>query len=125
MSKVLLSHTIKSKENMEDKKDIKGYIKDNVLTYKYDDNKIVLDLSNNDCISFKKEDKDSILNITFDINTFKKSEYIFTDINKKLIIKCITKNIIKKEKYLYIEYDLYISGEYSDSFTYELEWRDL
>lgn len=125
MSKVLLSHTIKSKENMEDKKDIKGYIKDNVLTYKYDDNKIVLDLSNNDCISFKKEDKDSILNITFDINTFKKSEYIFTDINKKLIIKCITKNIIKKEKNLYIEYDLYISGEYSDSFTYELEWRDL
>lgn len=125
MSKVLLSHTIKSKENMEDKKDIKGFIKDNVLTYKYDDNKIVLDLSNNDCISFKKEDKDSILNITFDINTFKKSEYIFTDINKKLIINCITKKIIKKEKYMHIEYDLYISGEYSDSFTYELEWRDL
>jgi len=124
MSKVLLSHNIKSKEIEECKKDIKGYIKDNVLTYKYDDNKIVLDF-NKKCIYFKKEDTNTILNIIFDLNANKQSDYVFTDINKKFIINCITKKIIKKEKYIHIEYDLYISGEYSDSFTYELEWRDL
>jgi hypothetical protein len=36
-----------------------------------------------------------------------------------------TKKLIINDHNIEVEYDLFMNGEFSDSFKYELEWRDL
>ena len=107
MSKIIVNHNIKSTSSLEVVKDKKGILKDNIITYNHDGAMIKLKLLENK-IFFERENKDVKIYLEFEKNK-----------------SIITKYIIINDNNLMIEYDLFMNGEFSDSFKYELEWSDL
>ena len=107
MSKIIINHNIKSTSSLEVVKDKKGILKDNIITYNHDGAMIKLKLLENK-IFFERENEDIKIYLEFEKNK-----------------SIITKYIIINDNNIMIEYDLFMNGEFSDSFKYELEWRDL
>ena len=112
MSKIIVNHNIKSTSSTEVVKDKKGILKDNIITYNHDGAMIKLKLLENK-IFFEKKNKSII------------TKYIIKDLKIEIKLETKTKNIIINDNNIMIEYDLFMNGEFSDSFKYELEWRDL
>ena len=65
------------------------------------------------------------LNLEFQLNKTLKTNYFLKDLNLEFIVETKTKILDIKNESIKIEYDLFINDEFSDSFTYILEWRDL
>ena len=53
------------------------------------------------------------------------TKYVIKDLGIELKLESITKELVINDNNIIIEYDLYMNGEFSDRFKYELEWRDL
>ena len=119
MSKIIVNHNIKSTSSLEVVKDKKGILKDNIITYNHDGAMIKLKLLENK-IFFERENKDVKIYLEFE-----KTKYIIKDLKIEIKLETKTKNIIINDNNLMIEYDLFMNGEFSDSFKYELEWSDL
>ena len=81
----------------------------------YEDEKIFITRENNDVkidLEFKKDQ--SLI-----------TKYHIKDINTIIKLETITKELSILDNRIYIKYDLYMNEEFSDSFEFELEWRDL
>jgi molecular chaperone Hsp33 len=50
---------------------------------------------------------------------------VIKDMGLKVKLETKTRQIIIKDKNIYVSYDLFMNDSFSDSFTYKLEWRDL
>lgn len=53
------------------------------------------------------------------------TKYVIKDMGIELKLESITKELVINDNNIIIEYDLYMNGEFSDRFKYELEWSDL
>lgn len=124
MSKVIINHNIKSTSSHEVVKDEKGILKDNIITYNHDGAMIKLKILKNK-IFFERENKDMKIYLEFEKNKSIITKYIIKDLKIEIKLETKTKNIIINDNNIIIEYDLFMNGEFSDSFKYELEWRDL
>lgn len=124
MSKIIVNHNIKSTSSTEVVKDKKGILKDNIITYNHDGAMIKLKLLENK-IFFERENEDIKIYLEFEKNKSIITKYIIKDLKIEIKLETKTKNIIINDNNLMIEYDLFMNGEFSDSFEYELEWRDL
>ena len=99
-------------------------LKDNIITYNHDGAMIKLKLLENK-IFFERENKDVKIYLEFEKNKSIITKYIIKDMGIEIKLESKTKNIIINDNNLMIEYDLFMNGEFSDSFKYELEWSDL
>ena len=124
MSKIIVNHNIKSTSSTEVVKDKKGILKDNIITYNHYGAMIKLKLLENK-IFFERENKDVKIYLEFEKNKSIITKYIIKDLKIEIKLETKTKNIIINDNNIIIEYDLFMNGEFSDSFKYELEWRDL
>lgn len=124
MSKIIVNHNIKSTSSIEVVKDKKGILEDNIITYNHDGAMIKLKLLENK-IFFERENKDVKIYLEFEKNKSIITKYIIKDMGIEIKLESKTKNIIINDNNLMIEYDLFMNGEFSDSFKYELEWSDL
>lgn len=124
MSKIIVNHNIKSTSSLEVVKDKKGILKDNIIIYNHDGAMIKLKLLENK-IFFERENKDVKIYLEFEKNKSIITKYIIKDMGIEIKLESKTKNIIINDNNLMIEYDLFMNGEFSDSFKYELEWSDL
>lgn len=124
MSKIIINERIYSSNGEENINNKKAILKDNKISYDrngfimniiYEDEKIFITRENNDVkidLEFKKDQ--SLI-----------TKYHIKDINTIIKLETITKELSILDNRIYIKYDLYMNEEFSDSFEFELEWRDL
>lgn len=124
MSKIIINHEIKSSSLKEMIKEKKAILKDGLITYNNDGINISVKI-NNDTVFLTRENKDMKISLEFELNKSLVTKYIIKDIKTEVILKTVTKKLIIEKNKLLIEYDLYMNNEFSDSFEYSLEWRDL
>ena len=124
MSKIIVNHNIKSTSSTEVVKDKKGILKDNIITYNHNGVMIRLKLLENK-IFFERENKDVKIYLEFEKNKSKITKYVIKDMGIEIKLESKTKNLIINDNKIMVEYDLFMNGEFSDSFKYEVEWSDL
>ncbi len=124
MSKIIVNHNIKSTSSLEVVKDKKGILKDNIITYNHNGVMIKLKLLENK-IFFERENKDVKIYLEFEKNKSIITKYVIKDMGIEIKLESKTKNLIINHNKIMVEYDLFMNGEFSDSFKYEVEWSDL
>lgn len=124
MSKVIINHNIKSTKENDVLKGKKGILKDNTITYNHDGVIIKITFLNNK-VFFERENKDMKIYLEFEKNKSIITKYVIKDMGIELKLESRTKELIINNNNIIIEYDLYMNGEFSDRFKYELEWSDL
>lgn len=124
MSKIIVNHNIKSTSSLEVVKDKKGILKDNIITYNHNGVMIRLKLLENK-IFFERENKDVKIYLEFEKNKSIITKYVIKDMGIEIKLESKTKKLIINDNKIMVEYDLFMNGEFSDSFKYEVEWSDL
>lgn len=124
MSKVIINSKVYSSNEKETLKEVKGILKDNKISYFYDEVMVNINILK-DKVFLQRESKNIKLNLEFQLNKALKTNYFLKDLNLEFIVETKTKILDIKNESIKIEYDLFINDEFSDSFTYILEWRDL
>lgn len=124
MSKVIINHNIKSTKENDVLKGKKGILKDNTITYNHEGVIIKITFLNNK-VFLERENKDMKIYLEFEKNKSIITKYVIKDMGIELKLESITKELVINDNNIIIEYDLYMNGEFSDRFKYELEWSDL
>ena len=124
MSKVIINSIVYSNSEKETLKEVKGILKDNKISYFYDEVMVNINILK-DKVFLQRESTNMKLNLEFQLNKTLKTNYFLKDLNLEFIVETKTKILDIKNESIKIEYDLFINDEFSDSFTYILEWRDL
>ena len=124
MSKVIINSKVYSSNEKETIIEVKGILKDNKISYFYDEVMVNINILK-DKVFLQRESTNMKLNLEFQLNKTLKTNYFLKDLNLEFIVETKTKILDIKNESIKIEYDLFINDEFSDSFTYILEWRDL
>lgn len=124
MSKIIINGGVFSLNSNEKIDDVKAVLKDNKINYVNNGINVSIMLLPNKII-LKRENKDMKLELEFEENKTLTTSYIIKDLKLKIKMKTKTKKLCINNSFFKVEYDLFVNGEYSDSFTYNLEWRDL
>ena len=124
MSKITINYKVKSNSTNEILKNKKAILKDNTITYSYNNiltnikigsNRVYITRYNDDikiCLEFSKGESIA-------------TNYAIKDLKVNINLETRTNELIISDNSILIKYDLFMNNEYSDSFEYELEWSDL
>lgn len=124
MSKIIVNHKVISSQEKSLLTNKIGLIKDNLIHY-HDNDVYVLVKILDGKVLLTRENKEYRINLNFEKNKTYETEYVVKDLNKKIKLETKTKELVIKDKYLHVSYDLFMNGSFSDSFIYDLEWRCL
>lgn len=124
MSKIIVNHKVISSQEKSLLTNKIGLIKDNLIHY-HDNDVYVLVKILDGKVLLTRENNEFKINLNFEKNKAFVTEYVIKELNKRIKLETKTKELVIKDKYLYVSYDLFMNGSFSDSFTYELEWRCL
>lgn len=124
MSKIMINGGVFSKNDEELIDNVKAVYKDNVITYNL--NGITIKITTfPDKLLITRENDDMKLNLEFEENKRLVSKYLIKDLGLNVKVETKTKKLIMNDNNLKVEYDLFMNEEFSDSFTFNLEWSDL
>ena len=124
MSKIIVNHNIKSTLENEEIKNKKGILKDNTITYNYAGIMISVKIFKNK-VFLERENEDVKICLEFEENKSIVTKYVIKDMKLEIKLESKTKDLIINYNKIMVEYDLFMNGEFSDSFKYEVEWSDL
>lgn len=124
MSKIIVNHEVISSGDKSLLNEIKALKKDDEITYFDNDVKVSLKVLNNRILLTRENDEFKI-NLEFEENKNLVTDYVIKDLGLKVKLETKTKKVVIKDESIYVSYDLFMNGSFSDSFTYKLEWRDL
>lgn len=124
MSKIIVNHNIKSTLENEEIKNKKGILKDNTITYNYARIMISVKIFKNK-VFLERENEDVKICLEFEENKSIVTKYVIKDMKLEIKLESKTKKLIINDHNIEVEYDLFMNGEFSDSFKYEVEWSDL
>lgn len=124
MSKIIVNHEVISSEDKSLLNEIKALKKDDEITYFDNDVKVSLKVLNNRILLTRENDEFKI-NLEFEENKNLVTDYVIKDLGLKVKLETKTKKVVIKDESIYVSYDLFMNGSFSDSFTYKLEWRGL
>lgn len=124
MAKIIVNSSIRSTDSEEIIKDKKAIIKDNKITYHHDGITTSVNLSN-DMVILSREDNEKRFILKFISKKQTKSSYEIISLNSKMDMMVDTKKLDINSNRLFIKYDLYLNNQFVDSFSYNLEWRNL
>ena len=124
MSKIIINHDVISSNEKLSLTNKKGLKKDNEISYYDDDVYVVVKVLKNK-ILLTRENNEVKINLEFEKNKNLVTQYVIKDMGLKVKLETKTRQIIIKDKNIYVSYDLFMNDSFSDSFTYKLEWRDL
>ena len=124
MSKIMINGNIFSSNDKEYIKDIKAIKKDNTITYSKDGIKVKIQLLDNKVL-LERENDNMKLNLEFEENKKLVSKYVIKDLNLNIKIETKTNRLIIDKNMIKAQYDLFMNGEFSDNFIFELEWSEL
>lgn len=124
MSKIMINGGVFSKNDEELIDNVKAVYKDNVIAYNL--NGIMVKITTfPDRLLITRENDDMKLNLEFEENKRLVSKYLIKDLGLNVKVETKTKKLIMNDNNLKVEYDLFMNEEFSDSFTFNLEWSDL
>ena len=124
MSKIMINGGVFSKNDGELIDNVKAVYKDNVIAYNL--NGITVKITTfPDKLLITRENDDMKLNLEFEENKRLVSKYLIKDLGLNVKVETKTKKLIMNDNNLKVEYDLFMNEEFSDSFTFNLEWSDL
>lgn len=124
MSKIMINGGVFSKNDEELIDNVKAVYKDNVIAYNL--NGITIKITTfPDRLLITRENDDMKLNLEFEENKRLVSKYLIKDLGLNVKVETKTKKLIMNDNNLKVEYDLFMNEEFSDSFTFNLEWSDL
>lgn len=123
MSKIIINGLVSSKSNKETINNEKAIYKDNNITYKLNGVLVNIKLLDNRVLITRENDE---MKLSLEFEEYKNisSKYLVKDLNLNIKVETKTKKLVMEDSKLEIEYDLYMNDEFSDSFTFNLEWRD-
>lgn len=123
MSRVKISTLLKSLED-ETKFIGNGILNDNKL--KFEDNGVIVSLTfkNDEEILFKRTTNDYTISMTFKNKLTNNGIYDIKSDSMQIPIEVSTENIIIKEGYICIVYELVLGGHNQGKFTYEI-WYEV
>lgn len=124
MSKIMINGNVFSSNDKEYIKDIKAIKKDNTITYSKDGIKVKIQLLDNKVL-LERENDNMKLNLEFEENKKLVSKYVIKDLNLNIKIETKTNRLIIDKNIIKAQYDLFMNGEFSDNFIFELEWSEL
>lgn len=124
MSKIMINGNIFSSDDKEYIKDIKAIKKDNTITYSKDGIKVKIKLLDNKVL-LERENDNMKLNLEFEENKKLVSKYVIKDLSLNIKIETKTNRLIIDKNMIKAQYDLFMNGEFSDNFIFELEWSEL
>lgn len=124
MSKIIINSRISSNDDEETLNSVKAIKKDNKITYNVNDVKVGIIICSNK-VFLERENKDMKLNLEFEKDKVLKTNYVIKDLGIKIKVETKTKELIIMNNSIKIKYELFMNREFSDYFTYELEWSDL
>ena len=112
---------LKLKNNDETiiKENIDGDKKNNVLSFKYDNESIKIDI-NEDNIVMHKDNSESILSFNFVKNKKTDCEYFIKELNFYIDTKVLTNEILINDDQIYIEYELWLQDEYTGKYLFHI-----
>ena len=117
--KHLIDYKIINNDENISKNNIESELKKNILTLKDDIDSIKI-IINKDNIIMIKENIDSKFTFNFIKNKKTELEYFIKMFNSFLDGEILTNELIIKDNYINIEYELWIQDEYMGKFKYEL-----
>ena len=124
MSKIMINGNVFSSNDNEYIKDIKAIRKDNTITYSKDGIKVKIQLLDNKVL-LERENDNMKLNLEFEESKKLVSKYVIKDLNLNIKIETKTNRLIIDKNIIKAQYDLFMNGEFSDNFIFELEWSEL
>lgn len=124
MSKIMINGNVFSSNDKEYIKDIKAIKKDNTITYSKDGTKVKIQLLDNKVL-LERENDNMKLNLEFEESKKLVSKYVIKDLNLNIKIETKTNRLIIDKNIIKAQYDLFMNGEFSDNFIFELEWSEL
>ena len=124
MSKIMINGNVFSSNDKEYIKDIKAIKKDNTITYSKDGIKVKIQLLDNKVL-LERENDNMKLNLEFEESKKLVSKYVIKDLNLNIKIETKTNRLMIDKNIIKAQYDLFMNGEFSDNFIFELEWSEL
>lgn len=124
MSKIMINGNVFSSNDKEYIKDIKAIKNDNTITYSKDGIKVKIQLLDNKVL-LERENDNMKLNLEFEESKKLVSKYVIKDLNLNIKIETKTNRLIIDKNIIKAQYDLFMNGEFSDNFIFELEWSEL
>ena len=115
--------SLQNNEEKIEKKDIKLKKENNTMTFLSDNEKLKMTL--NDNIILEKDNDESLIVFDFKLNEETSSKYYIKDLDFYIDTKIKTKQLEIKDNYIFIEYDLWLSDEYTGHFKYELKFKEV
>lgn len=123
--KYLVDFRLKNNDESISKNNIEAiYIKNKELSFKYDNESIKINI-NNDNIIMQKENKDSKIIFNFILNKKADTKYYIKELDFYIDTEVLTNNLTISDKKIHIEYDLWLSGEYTGKFMYEIDIKEV
>lgn len=124
MPKIIINSSVKSNNDEEILTNEKAILKDGLITYKKDGINVSINIKDN-LVILIRENEEMKITLEFEKNKKTNNFYDIKSLNIRMKVTVETKQLIITDNSLSIVYDLYLNGEFSDSFNYNLEWRDL
>lgn len=123
--KYLVDFKLKNNDEFIEKNNIEAiYTKNKQLSFKYDDEKVQIDTNNNNVI-MKKENNDSKIIFNFILNKKTQTKYYIKELEFYIDTEVLTNKLIIRDNNIYIEYELWLSGEYTGKFIYEIVIKEM
>ncbi len=124
MSKIIINSCVFSKNEEERLTNVKAILKDGKINYKNDGVSVSITLLK-DMIILTRENDDMRLNLEFEENKTLATKYVIKELGIEIKVETKTKKLFINNNSFEIEYELFMNGEFSDNFTYSVEWSDL
>lgn len=124
MPKIIINSSVKSNNDEEILTNLKAILKDGLITYKKDGVNVSINIKDSSVILIR-ENEEMKITLEFKKNKRTNSFYDIKTLKLRIKVTVETKELVINSNSLSIKYDLYLNGEFSDSFNYNLEWRDL
>ena len=124
MSKIIINSNVFSKNEEERLTSVLAILKDGIINYKNDDVKVNITLLK-DKIILVRENDNMALTLEFEENKTLSTKYVIKDLGVEIKVETKTERLLINNNGFKIKYELFMNGEFSDTFNYEVEWSEL
>ncbi len=125
MQKCYIDYIIKNNdENIKKNNILAHYKKNKNIDFKDEDSKFNINIEK-DKIILKKETNDSLIIFEFIENKKTQTKYYIKELNFYIDTEIITNLLIINTNEIIIEYELWISGEYTGKFQFNINIKEL